>query len=58
VKQARGYNYHSIIAVVSSENLASISFFEKNGWKEVGRMLEVGLKFDRLLDASTLQLML
>jgi L-amino acid N-acyltransferase YncA len=58
VKQAREFKYRSIIAVVSSENEASIAFFKQSGFKEVGRMKEVGLKFGRNLDVTTLQLLL
>ena len=43
---------------VESGNAASIALHEKLGFREVGRMPQVGAKFGRWLDLSMLQLTL
>jgi len=39
-----------LIAGICAENQASISLFEKFGYKKCGLFKEVGYKFDRYLD--------
>lgn len=47
--------YHAIVALVCSENEASIKLAQYFGFEIVGRLKEVGYKFDRWLDVSILQ---
>jgi len=49
---------HAMIAAIESGNAASIALHERFGFVEVGRMPEVGRKFDRWLDLTLLQLTL
>ena len=42
--------YRSLIALISRENTTSCSFFNKNGYHEVGELKQAGEKFGRLLD--------
>ena len=46
---------HVIVAAVDGANDASIRFHERLGFVEVGRMPEIGRKFDRWLDLVLLQ---
>lgn len=50
--------YHAVLALICSENDASLKLFASRGFKQVGRLQEVGYKFDRYLDVSILQLIL
>ena len=56
--RARANGFHSIMGVISSEQLASIKLHERFGFKEVGHLHEVELKFNRWLDVTFMQLML
>lgn len=47
--------YHAIVALICSENEASIKLAQDYGFEIVGRLKEVGYKFDRWLDVSLLQ---
>jgi len=58
VRKARENGFHSILGVISSEQLASIRLHERYGFIEVGRLREVELKFNRRLDVTFMQLML
>lgn len=46
---------HVMVAAVDGENEGSVTFHEKLGFDVVGRMPEVGWKFDRWLDLVLLQ---
>jgi L-amino acid N-acyltransferase len=46
---------HAMIAAVDGENVGSIAFHEALGFVQVGRLPEVGRKFDRWLDLVLLQ---
>jgi phosphinothricin acetyltransferase len=46
---------HSFLAVVCSENSASIKLFSKNGYEKCAHFKEVGIKFGRMLDIVVLQ---
>jgi L-amino acid N-acyltransferase YncA len=50
--------YHSIIAVISSDQEASVKLHEKFGFIKVAYLKEVGYKFDKLLDVVYFQLLL
>jgi L-amino acid N-acyltransferase len=58
ILKARENGFHSIMGVISSEQLASIKLHESYGFKEVGHLREVELKFNRRLDVTFMQLML
>jgi L-amino acid N-acyltransferase len=55
---ARKQKLHTMIAVIDSENQASVEFHEKFGFKTVGIIKESGYKFDRWLDSVFMQLIL
>jgi L-amino acid N-acyltransferase YncA len=50
IERARKLGLHAIIAVIDSEQAASIALHAKHGFTEVGRMPEIGTKFGRWLD--------
>ncbi|UII24975.1 N-acetyltransferase family protein [Fulvivirga maritima] len=58
IQRAREQGHHSMIAGIDADNHVSIHLHSKTGFKEVGRMKEVGYKFDRWLDLVFMQLIL
>ncbi len=58
IDRARGDGLHVMVGVLDAANEASLAFHERLGFVEVGRMPEVGRKFDRWLDVIFVQLML
>lgn len=58
IARARAQNLHVLVAGVDSTNTGSIVLHEKLGFREVGRLPQVGAKFGRWLDLSFLQLVL
>lgn len=58
IERARADGMHVMIGGIESGNAASIALHERLGFREVGRMPQVGAKFGRWLDLSMLQLML
>lgn len=50
--------HHAVIAQVSSENSASVALIEQFGFVQVGRLREVGRKFDRWLDVLVFERLL
>jgi L-amino acid N-acyltransferase YncA len=55
VAEAGRRDVHVMVGAVDSENTGSLAFHEALGFTEVGRMPEVGRKFDRWLDLVLLQ---
>jgi len=55
IARARAAGKHSMVAGVDSENEASLKFLEGLGFVRVGRLPEVGFKFERFLDLVLLQ---
>lgn len=51
VERARSAGMHTIIGVIDSTNTASRRMHESAGFELVGKLPEVGRKFDRWLDA-------
>ena len=58
IERARADGMHVTIGGIESGNAASIALHERLGFREVGRMPQVGAKFGRWLDLSMLQLVL
>lgn len=58
IEAARARGFHAIIAGLDGDNAASFGLHASRGFVEVGRMREVGRKFDRWLDVTFMQLML
>lgn len=54
-EQAGPLGVDAILACVSSKNLESLSFHRKNGFRECGRFVKVGRKFDEDFDVVWLQ---
>lgn len=55
--RAGDLGFHAVIAGIEAENTGSIALHRKFGFAEVGRMTEVGRKFDRWLDLVFMQKM-
>lgn len=55
VDRARTGDIHVLVSAIDAENEASIEFHRRLGFTEVGRMPEVGRKFDRWLDLVLMQ---
>jgi L-amino acid N-acyltransferase len=45
--EAQRREQHALVASIDSENAPSIALFERHGFAEVGRLVEVGRKFER-----------
>jgi len=56
ITHARAADLHVMVAGIEAENVASIRLHEQLGFREVGRMPQVGQKFGRWLDLVFLQL--
>lgn len=54
--RARRGTVHAMIAAIESSNTISIALHEKFGFETVGRLPEVGYKFDRWMDLTLMQL--
>jgi len=46
---------HTVISRITSDNLSSIHIHEKIGYRHVGTLKEVGVKFGKLLDVEIMQ---
>ncbi len=55
IDRAGAAHMHAMIAAVDGENHGSIAFHQALGFVEVGRLREIGWKFDRWLDLVFLQ---
>ena len=58
IDRARTQGLHVMVAAVDSTNVGSIVLHERLGFREVGRLPQVGAKFGRWLDLTFLQLVL
>ncbi len=58
ISRARDCGLHALVAGIESGNHASIALHERFGFRVVGRMPEVGRKFDSWLDLTLMQLLL
>jgi phosphinothricin acetyltransferase len=58
VAEARRLGMHAIVAWLDSAGEASLRLHSSAGFAEVGRLREVGRKFDRWLDVVLMELLL
>ncbi len=58
IEAARANGVHALIGGLSADNDISMALHRSFGFVEVGRLPEVGRKFDRWLDLVLLQLIL
>ena len=58
IDAARRAGMHVMLADIESGNTASITLHERLGFETVGKLREVGIKFDRWLDLTIMRLAL
>lgn len=58
ISEAKEKGFLQMIGAITADNLSSILFHQKFGFKEVGRLVDVARKFDRPLDLVFVQLTL
>ncbi len=58
IVRARTLGHRTIVAGISAEQTGSIALHEREGFREVAHLKEVGFKFEQWLDVVFLQLML
>ena len=58
IAEARRADHHAIVSQIVSENEPSLKMAARMGFAEVGRLREVGRKFDRWLDVVLMELVL
>ncbi len=58
IEHAKANGVHVLIGAIESENTASIRLHETLGFRIAGRYSEVGRKFDRWLDLTSMELKL
>ncbi len=58
IEECRRRGYHVLIACITADNLSSLQFHHRLGFRQVSRFSEVGRKFDRWLDVIDLELVL
>lgn len=57
VEAGRSRGHHALLARISADNEASVRLHAECGFRVVGTMLEVGVKFGRLLDVTIMELL-
>jgi phosphinothricin acetyltransferase len=58
IAEARALGKHVMLAAITGDNAVSIRLHERQGFAIVGRLPEVGIKFDRWQELVVMQLML
>ena len=58
IEEARRAGHHAVISQIVSDNEPSLKMAARLGFTDVGRLREVGRKFDRWLDIVFMQLLL
>lgn len=56
IRLAKKDGYHLMVGGIDSNNLDSLEFHKRLGFREIGRFKEVGWKFDKWLDLIFVQL--
>jgi phosphinothricin acetyltransferase len=57
IAQARRIGHRTIIAIIDADQTGSVALHARHGFVQVGRMRQVGCKFDRWLDVVYMQLL-
>ena len=55
VEMARAAGHRSVLGVVAADQPASVALHARFGFREVGRLVQVGWKFDRWIDVIYMQ---
>lgn len=55
LEAAQERKYHVVLGLVCSENTGSLKLMNRFGFEEVGRLKEVGFKFNRWLDVTLVE---
>ena len=58
IEAGRSHGHHALLARISADNVASVRLHAELGFAVVGTMLEVGVKFDRMLDVCIMELLI
>jgi len=58
VEAGKERGHHALLARISADNEASVHLHAQCGFRVVGTMLEVGVKFERMLDVTIMELLL
>ncbi len=58
INRAKKHGFHSIIALITAGNAASVKLHKKFGFQFAGRLKEAGFKFGQWLDVDYYQLIL
>ena len=58
IERARNQHLHVMVAAIGAENAPSITLHARLGFREVGRLPQIGAKFGRWLDLVLMQLIL
>jgi L-amino acid N-acyltransferase YncA len=58
IRRGKEAGFHTIVAIISADQIPSVKLHESFGFTPAGRVSEVGNKFNRWLDVAYLQLML
>ncbi len=58
IEDCRRRGYHALIACITADNLSSLRFHQRLGFRQVSRFPKVGRKFGRWLDVIDLELIL
>ena len=56
VTSGKGAGFHTLIALITEENTASVRLAEKVGFRRAGTLEEIGFKFDRWLNLAIYQI--
>ena len=56
IDECRSRGYHALIACITADNLSSLRFHQRLGFRQVSRFPKVGRKFNRWLDVIDLEL--
>lgn len=58
VNEARGQEYHTLVAAIATENSVSVALHRRLGFEHCGTIRHAGFKFGRWIDLSFYQLLL